>query len=879
MAEDSVRDRLVKQLRLLKEEADDLNVAIQLAAGDERADLQYQLSLIDEQIKQIETDLRVLQPKEFQIAYEKEWKELDEKLRKAKKDLIRVDSIDTTGFTPGQLAAHDDEKRQALKLVNEITDNMIILEEAMAGMPDYNENPRFYTGEPNTPELGLITNTELEIEVGKFEAMLMNKYDKFIANKASDTEPFRHLPDKQQPFEITLLNEKFIYVDLLTIKPEMQGKGGASAIMMEIMQYADEKDLHVIAIPVNNMVQKSMEKYGGKRMPGNYMYFGWKMEQALEDAKEAFKPQYDSMRRDFENFVQEITSATSEEWTLMQQLMNSSGDDATLQFMTEVRDGNMSFDAWLNSTYPGLSGEEVDQLTAGIEEARQYPDTIRAVRQKDFWAGLGRLGNKIQIDTYTNFDELTGQPSHSGTFAHWATQTTYGTNYIRNLVMRMETANAIVDAKSLKATIEKELRNVINTHVPGNGNQYRNANIQSLLNLEAGKLNKPNINTDIDFSEITDREVDYLIKHMGTPEARKSNGFEFFHAVLDDLLEQKILIQNFPSHLDLSPDGTITIYRAMSPVDAAMGIRKYNFDDRMGGRTSGFGSLSYASSNANYPYEYKNQNNNIGREVYAIEIKGLKPEDILDMGGPLYQSQLVMDYMQVDPKDPAAHMSIDGFLFNNNDITRERFIRDMSRMHKVILNRHTGSGNGRELTYLDNSGAVVSYRAPDGGRWANSKPRLDDEFLITDEMIDARVVGVVDTNRTNDNLVEANIKPFEPNKAVQNMVDDMVVRAKDMNHLDYLISGIENIRREIRFEAANRKDNELQMQIMRYADPMDAQEADEIIQAFSVESLNEDLIRSLEVISTNLQTIRNQNPNISYEDLLKKQQFNFQVKQ
>ena len=112
MAEDSVRDRLVKQLRALKEEADDLNVAIQLAAGDERADLQYQLSLVDEQIKRIETDLRVLQPKEIQIAYEKEWKELDEKLRKAKKDLIRIDSIDTTGFTPGQLAAHDDEKRQ-----------------------------------------------------------------------------------------------------------------------------------------------------------------------------------------------------------------------------------------------------------------------------------------------------------------------------------------------------------------------------------------------------------------------------------------------------------------------------------------------------------------------------------------------------------------------------------------------------------------------------------------------------------------------------------------------------------------------------------------------------------------------------------------------
>jgi len=874
MAEDSVRDRLVKQLRELKKEADDIMQAITLAAGDDLTELQYELNQIDEQIKQIETDLRVLQPKEFQIAYEKEWKELDEKLRKAKKDLIRVDSIDTTGFTPGQLAAHDDEKRQALKLVNEITDNMIILEEAMAGMPDYNENPSFYTGEPNTPELGLITNTELEIEVGKFEAMLMNKYDKFIAKKASDTEPFRHLPKETQPFEITLINEKFIYVDLLTIKPEMQGQGGATRIMEELKDFAKQKDLHVIAIPVNNMVQKSMEKYGGRRMPGNYFYFGENMDQALEDAKEAFKPQYDSMRRDFENFVQEITSATPEEWTLMQQLMNSSGDDATLQFMTEIRDGNMSFDAWLNSTYPGLSGEEVDQLTAGIEEVRQYPDTVRKVRQKDFWKGLGRLGNKIQIDSYTNFDELTGQPSHTGTFAHWATQTSYGTNYVRNLVGRLSRENVTVNAEQLKAKIEQELRNVINTHVPGNGNQYRSANLQSLLNLEAGKLNKPNINLDIDFSEITDREVDYLIKHMGTPDARNSNGFEFFFDVLDDLLEDNVIIQKFPSHLDVSPDGTITIYRAMSPIDAALGIRKFNFDERWGGRTSGYGSLSYASSNANYPYEYKNQNNNIGREVYAIEIKGLKPDDILDMGGPIYQSNLVMDYLGVDPKDPKAHMSIDGFLFNNNDITRERFIRDMSRMHKVILNRHTGSGSGRELTYLDNSGAVVSYRAPDGGRWANSKPRLDDEFLITDELIDARVVGVVDTNRTNDNLVEANIKPFEPNKAVQNMVDDMVIRAKDMNHLDYLISGIENIRREIRLEAANRENNEFQKRIMRYADPMDAQEADEIIQALSVESLNEDLIRSLEVISTNLQTIRNQNPNISYEDLLKKQQFN-----
>ena len=873
MAEDSVLGNLEKRLAELKEEAKKI---LEYESYDRELSNEQEARLkeIDAEIKQIETDLRVLQPKLYQISYEEEWKELDEKLRKAKKDLIRVDSIDTTGFTPGQLAAHDDEKRQALKLVNEITDNMIILEEAMEGMPDYNENPRFYTGEPNTPELGLITNTELEIEVGKFEAMLMNKYDKFIANKASDTEPFRHLPDFQQPFEITLINDKFIYVDLLTIKPEMQGQGGASAIMMEIMQYADSKGLHVVAIPVNDVVQKSMEKYGGKRMPGNYMYFGWKMDQALEDAKEAFKPQYDSMRRDFENFVQEITTATNDEWILMQQLMNSSGDDTTLQFMTEVRNGNMNFDTWLNSQYPGLSGEEVDQLTAGIEEVRQYPRAVRRVNQKLFWKSLAELGNKIQIDSYTNFDELTGNPSHTGTFAHWATQTTYGVNYIRNLVMRMNIADAVVDAKKLKAKIEKELRTVMNNHVPGNGNQFRNANLQSMFNMEAGKLNKPDINTDIDFSEITDREVNFLVKSFGTPETRVSNGFDFFHEVLDDLLEENVLQQKFPSHLDVSPDGTITIYRAMSPIDAALGIRQFQFDERWGGRTSGYGSLSYASSNANYPYEYKNQNNNIGREVYAIEIKGLHPEDILDMGGPLYQSQLVMDYMQVDPKDPAAHMSIDAFLYNNKDIDRKRFIKQMSRMHKVILNRHTGSGNGRELTYLDNSGAVVSYRAPDGGRWANSKPRLDDEFLITDETVNARVVGVVDTNRTNANLVEANIKPFEPNKAVQNMVDDLVIKAKDMNHLDYLISSIENIRREIRFEASNRKDNELQYRIMRDADPMDAGEADDIIQSVSVERLNKDLIESLEIISTNLQTIRNQNPNISYEDLLKKQQFN-----
>ena len=882
MAEDSVRDRLVKQLKELKERADEINNLMALARhsdelsparGGDLSDLQKELYDIDEQIKQIETDLRVLQPKETQIAFEKEWKELNEKLKNAKQDLLRIDSIDTTGFTPRQLARHSDELERALSLVNETQDNLIILEESMEAMPDYYENPSFYTGEPTTPELGLITNTELEIEVGKFEAMLMNKYDKFIADKASDTEPFRHVPDDAPSFEITLINEKFLYVDLLTIKPEMQGKGGASAIMMEIMQYADEKDLHVIAIPVNNVVQKSMEKYGGKRMPGNYMYFGWKMDQALEDAKEAFKPQYESMRIDFENFVREITSATPEEWTLMQQLMNSSGDDATLQFMTEVRNGNMSFDSWLNSQYPGLSGEEVDQLTANIEEVRQYPEVIRKVKQYDFWKGLGTLGNKIQIDSYTNFDELTGNPSHTGTFAHWATQTAYGTNYVRDLVGRLSRENVTVNTAQLKSKMEQELRNIINTHVPGNGNQYRNANLQPFINMEAGKLNKPDINLDIDFSEITDREVDYLIKHMGTPDARNSNGFEFFFDVMDDLLRDSVLQQKFPSHLDVSPDGTITIYRAMSPIDAALGIRKFQFDDRWGGRTSGFGSLSYASSNANYPYEYKNQNNNIGREVYAIEITGLEPGDILDMGGPVYQSALVMDYLQVDPKDPKAHMSIDGFLYNNKDIDRKRFIKDMSEFHKVILNRHTGSGNGRELTYLDNRGGVVSYRAPDGGRWANSKPRLDDEFLITDETIDARVVGVVDTNRTNTNLVEANIKPFEPNKAVQNMVDDMVIKAKDMNHLDYLISGIENIRREIRFETANRKNMGLQKQLMGDIVFMQPEEQS-IRKSTTVERLNEDLIKNLEIISTNLQAIRSQNPNISYEELLKKQQFN-----
>ena len=95
MAEDSVLGNLEKRLAELKEEAKKI-IEYETYDRELSNEQEARLKEIDAEIKQIETDLRVLQPKLYQIAYETEWKELDEKLRKAKKDLIRVDSIDTT---------------------------------------------------------------------------------------------------------------------------------------------------------------------------------------------------------------------------------------------------------------------------------------------------------------------------------------------------------------------------------------------------------------------------------------------------------------------------------------------------------------------------------------------------------------------------------------------------------------------------------------------------------------------------------------------------------------------------------------------------------------------------------------------------------------
>ena len=101
-------------------------------------------------------------------------------------------------------------------------------------------------------------------KVEDIETLLNERYKQFIAKDPGDTEPFSILKGTgRPPFELSLLDDKFVLIDLLTIDPSQQG-GGGSLIVGELVRWADENDFHIIATPVDERVQDSMEKYGAQ---------------------------------------------------------------------------------------------------------------------------------------------------------------------------------------------------------------------------------------------------------------------------------------------------------------------------------------------------------------------------------------------------------------------------------------------------------------------------------------------------------------------------------------------------------------------------------------------------------------------------------------
>ena len=159
---------------------------------------------------------------------------------------------------------------------------------------------------------------------------------------------------------------------------------------------------------------------------------------------------------------------------------------------------------------------------------------------------------------------------------------------------------------------------------------------------------------------------------------------------------------------------------------------------------------------------------------------------------------------------------------------------------KVVVNNTTGNGNGEFITYLDNTGTIQTFRTPSGGKWSNSKLRTSDEFLVIDDSVDAKIVGIVDTKRLNDTVSENNIKPFEPSTALQNLVNDIVERSKEYDKpVNYILERLSNVERELNFELANREITQMQNNLFSIYPPFDYEDGQRRYDELTIEDLNQ----------------------------------------
>jgi len=812
-------------------------------------------------------------------------------IKKLEEDLKAVENVlRTAGLSQEEIKAASDKINQLSDEIKELYDLQTSLAD---GLDDYYENPETYSGERPTPELGVIQTTELEKNTAKFEQMLLNKYKEYIADKPEDTEPFRSMPAGNQPLEISIIDDTFLYVDLVTIKPEMQGKQGGSMIMGEIIRYADENNLHVISIPVNNVVQRSMRKYGGRQLLSGYHYFGWKLEEAQAAEDKVFQTQIDRFRDEFTQYTSEINALNNEEYKALIATAESSGDSKLVDLFKEIREGLTFEDFRMGMAENKYHSYEINpQSTPTPGLPRGGPPDQDLI---SFFKEMKEQAKSIQLDSYTNFDDLSGRPSQAGTFFHWVTETKVGTMYLWHLLQRMDDKNVTTTAEKLKQVIEKDLQSFMDANSPGQGGQNMISNPQAQAYLNAGKQDTPFIIKDIDFKEVTDREANWLASKIGTPELRNSLPFEMLYAdsTLDALKDAGVINYRFPTQLDFNADGNLVIYRAMTPIDAALGIRAYQPYRQSGfsGRVAGYGSLSYASSNANYPYEYVGSVG-MNRQVFALEITNLgsydtpiTPDNILNMQAPVIIYPEIMDALSISYTDKLAMKSVDYLIHSKNllidkgyipaDFDMYRFKKDLPNLgnFKIVLNPHTGPGRTRQITYLDNTGAVQTYGVSDSGQWKDSRRKIFDEVLIVDDSVGVRIQGIVDTNRPDDEIGPKDIKPFDANKAVQNEIDNIIKAVGSEAYpnflvMDLVIGRVEDLKREITNEISNRKNSILEQALGLFTagSPFEPE--------LDIEQLNKHINEELNVLLQNLRAFRDKNPKASFEELTKEINFN-----
>jgi len=666
-------------------------------------------------------------------------------------------------------------------------------------------------GNTSVDDLGFVPKvlSEKEKKVEEIETLLGERYKEFIAKDPGDTEPFSILKGTGRPsFEISLLpgsDEKFLLLDLLTIDPSKQSSGAGSLIVGELVRWADENDMHVIATPVSGRVQDAMEKYGGQYIDLlGYHYFGWKKDEVIELAKERFVASHPQVVTEMNNYIRDILALDDE---MFNALVEASGEkDGVL--VTKIRGGEIDNPSALLTYVENTGG-------LGLVNVMNAPPAPGA--SVSALPPRGDIGTPF-YEVYGNLTNVASTPMDK-----WLTNTIAGQRFVLSLIARFNNApDTIHDVESLREGISKEISEMINYTVDDNVNKQYNAgraievDLNSIHNQYASDLD----------AGISEGLAKYIHEQIYDNDARN---LITYNNPFTGIVINNDMNSNAPLSMTANENGMMTIYRAMNDIDASLGLRETNVTG--GGLSAkGFGRSSYFTSSANYANAYKGRTNYVGGEIYEAQINindleigagsiinlqhpiGLYPELIFEFN-EIAESEIININDKVDRKK-----TIEEVWFNNNlsdASTSDARLNDLVKLlkdffdYQVIVNMHTGPGQGIIKSYLDATGFVEQTSIHP--QWAEGAPMPVDEiiFIDTKTLTDkVKIVGKVTE-------IGFGVPKTEPIEPLQKVVQKLINRAfEDFNTPDLkgeggavsVVSRMQDIYRTLDLELSNRPD-------------------------------------------------------------------------
>ena len=519
---------------------------------------------------------------------------------------------------------------------------------------------------------------------------LTKKYDEFIANRPTDTTTFAGNRPTGETFKWTIWDDKIIYIDLVMIKPERQGEFATSLMIGETVRWMEKEGMHIVTMPANQWVEKSMKKNGGIELGDGHIYFGTDLKQFEKDWLSLYEgtvgPANTYMDR-YEDLVKSYTQLTAEQKKKFLEIVNQSNLDTNEMalvdsYVKEIGIDDVNFqdlDLYRMSTIFRVARDEMSK--------QDYFKIRNTGLVEDLLKEVG-LESEFR-------DNIFGDNIWS-----WMLSTESGVAFLSESLLEMEATNVdtssekYTDSEKLKAVLERRLksRNLLNDVTLPLEEQERllysfgrqdspydlsdargfyldthqwhfnvtDSDLETFKKLYEPEFRKSFIEsllgTNNDMASMAAEILEDFIEEYKTAIEMDAEGKAFeikrkynnmlrrYFIGLDYLQSENVTLDAHPT-LDIK-NGVLSVYHASTPINASLGFRTPNWDkNQMGGRTSGHGSNTYFATSSNYTQDYRGFGGVRleGRSTYVYEIdlygSEIANENILNYHRPM-SSQL-----------------------------------------------------------------------------------------------------------------------------------------------------------------------------------------------------------------------------------------------